>query len=90
MKIPLRFYYGNGTSKLRFYCPLAVSATIRRIFDQISNRSGIAVQWNVCLTEGLKYATLLICLTDSTIVAKLLTSLSGKCLILAQTEGSVD
>ena len=30
----------------RFYCALAVSATIRVILTKISNRSGIAVQWN--------------------------------------------
>ena len=34
---------------LRFYCALAVSATIRVILTKISNRSGIAVQWNVGL-----------------------------------------
>ena len=34
---------------LGFYCALklAVSATIRRILTKISNRSGIAVQWNI-------------------------------------------
>ena len=31
---------------LRFYYALAVSATIRVILTKISNRSGIAVQWN--------------------------------------------
>ena len=31
---------------LRFYCALAVSATIHVILTKISNRSGIAVQWN--------------------------------------------
>ena len=31
----------------RFYCALAVSATIRIILTKIWNRSGIAVQWNV-------------------------------------------
>ena len=31
---------------VRFYCALAVSATIRVILTKISNRSGIAVQWN--------------------------------------------
>ena len=30
----------------RFYCALAVSATIYVILTNISNRSGIAVQWN--------------------------------------------
>ena len=30
----------------RFYCALAVSATIRVIFTKNLNRSGIAVQWN--------------------------------------------
>ena len=30
----------------RFYCALAVSATIRVILTKISNRSGIAIQWN--------------------------------------------
>ena len=31
---------------LRFYCALAVFATIRVILTKISNRGGIAVQWN--------------------------------------------
>ena len=30
----------------RFYCALAVSATIRVFLTKISNRIGIAVQWN--------------------------------------------
>ena len=48
-EIPIRFYYDQGASTtrlLRFYCALAVSATIRVILTIISNRSGIAVQWN--------------------------------------------
>ena len=45
------FYYGICSSDRlllrpgRFYCALAVSATIRVILTKISNRSGIAVQW---------------------------------------------
>ena len=48
-EIPIRFYYDQGASTallLSFYCALAVSATIRDILTKISNRSGIAVQWN--------------------------------------------
>ena len=50
-EIPIRFYYDQGASTallhvLRFYCAFAVSATIRVILTKISNRSGIAVQWN--------------------------------------------
>ena len=48
-EIPIRFYYDLGVLTallLRFYCALAVSATIRVILTKISNRSGIAVQWN--------------------------------------------
>ena len=44
MKIPIRFYYDLDAS-LRFYCALAVSATIRVILTKISNRSGMAIQW---------------------------------------------
>ena len=42
----LRFYCSSTALLLRFYCALAVSATIRVILTKISNRSGIAVQWN--------------------------------------------
>ena len=48
-EIPIPFYYDLGASTallLRFYCALAVSATIHVILIKISNRSGIAVQWN--------------------------------------------
>ena len=48
-EIPIRFYYDQGASSallLRLYCVLVVSATIRVILTKISNRSGIAVQWN--------------------------------------------
>ena len=48
-EIPIRIYYDQGASTallLRFYCALAVSATIRVILTKISNLSGIAVQWN--------------------------------------------
>ena len=48
-EIQIRFYYDLGAStalRLRFYCALVVSATIRVILTKISNRSGIAVQWN--------------------------------------------
>ena len=48
-EILMRFYYDLGASTallLRFYCALAVSATIRVILTKILNRSGIAVQWN--------------------------------------------
>ena len=31
---------------LRFYCAFAVSVTIRVILTKLSNRSGIAIQWN--------------------------------------------
>ena len=54
-EIPLHFYYDQGASTallLRFYCALAVSATIRVILNKISNRSGIAVQWNGGLRKG--------------------------------------
>ena len=47
--IPIRFYYDQCACTalvLRFYCALAVSATIRVILTKISNRIGIAVQWN--------------------------------------------
>ena len=50
-EIPIRFNYDKGASTallLRFYCALAVSATIRVILTKISNRSGIAVHWNCC------------------------------------------
>ena len=39
---PGRFY----CAYIYIYCALAVSATIRVILTKISNRSGIAVQWN--------------------------------------------
>ena len=49
-EILIRFDYDLGASTalllLRFYCALVVSATIRVILTKISNRSGIAVQWN--------------------------------------------
>ena len=48
-EIPIRFYSDQGASTallLRFYCAFAVSATICVILTKISNRSGIAVQWN--------------------------------------------
>ena len=49
-EIPIRFYYmydqGASTALLLRYCALAVSATLRVILTKISNRSGIAVQWN--------------------------------------------
>ena len=47
-EIPICFYYdlGASTALLYIYCALAVSATIRVILTKISNRSGIAVQWN--------------------------------------------
>ena len=54
-EIPLHFYYDQGASTallLRFYCALAVSARIRVILNKISNRSGIAVQWNGGLRKG--------------------------------------
>ena len=57
-EIPIRFYYNLGASTallLRFYCALAVSVTIRVILTKISNRSGIAVQWN----GGLRNVTCL-------------------------------
>ena len=44
-EIPIRFYY-DIARLLRFYCALAVSATIRVFLTKILNRSGIAVQWN--------------------------------------------
>ena len=34
------------TLLLRFFCALAISVKIRVILTKISNRSGIAVQWN--------------------------------------------
>ena len=43
---------------LRFYCALAVSATIRRILNKISNRSGIAVQGNVCLKHTFHWSAI--------------------------------
>ena len=46
MNIPILFYYDIGASTA-----FAVSATIRVVFAKFSNRSGIAVQWNV----GLRY-----------------------------------
>ena len=48
-EIPMHFYYDLGASTmllLRCYCAFAVFATIRVILTKISNRSGIAVQWN--------------------------------------------
>ena len=48
-EIPIRFYYDLGAStalQLRFNCAPAVSVTFRDILTKISNRSGIAVQWN--------------------------------------------
>ena len=53
IKIPIRFYYDLGASTallLRFYCAHAISASIRVILTEISNRGGIAVQWNGGLT----------------------------------------
>ena len=53
-EIPIRLFYDQGAFTailLRFYCALAVSATIHVILTKISNRSGIAVQWNVGLTN---------------------------------------
>ena len=53
MKIPMRFYYdlsASTTLLLCSYSALAASATIRVILTKISNRSGIAVQWNGGLT----------------------------------------
>ena len=50
----LKFRYATSTTLallLRFYCALAFSVTIRVILTKISNRSGIAVQWNGGLTE---------------------------------------
>ena len=40
---------------MRFYCALAVSATIRVILIKISNRSGIAVQWGVLVKKEEQY-----------------------------------
>ena len=48
-EFPIRFYNDLGASTallMRFYCALAVSVTIRVILTKLSNRSGIAVQWN--------------------------------------------
>ena len=45
----LKIRYASTTTNallLRFCCALAVSATIRVVLTNISNRSGIAVQWN--------------------------------------------
>ena len=56
-EIPIRFYYDLGAStalQLRFNCALAVSATFRDILTKISNRSGIAVQWNGGLGYTIK------------------------------------
>ena len=47
IKTPLRFYYDNDASTT-LLCALGVSATICRILTKLSNRSEIAVQWNVC------------------------------------------
>ena len=55
-EIPIRFCCDQGASSallLRFYCALAVSATIRVILTKISNLSGIAVQWNGGLKDKL-------------------------------------
>ena len=49
MKIPMRFAYDLGASN----CAFTVSATIRVVFTELSNRSGIAVQWNVCFRHLL-------------------------------------
>ena len=43
-------FYIESEIPIRFYYALAVSATIRVILTKISNRSGIAVQWNGGLT----------------------------------------
>ena len=41
---------------VRFYCALAVSATIHVILTKILNRSGIAVQWNEGFTDYMYIA----------------------------------
>ena len=48
MKILIPLYYTR-----RFYCSLSVSATILVILAKISNRSGMAVQWNRGFSEHL-------------------------------------
>ena len=46
---------------MRFYCALAVSATIRVILTKILNRSRIAVQWNGGLTDEHAYISVKEC-----------------------------
>ena len=64
-EIPIRFSYDLGASTallLRYYCALVVSVTTSVILTKISNRSGIAVQWNVGFSSSLSaYIQLSLC-----------------------------
>ena len=57
-EITIRFYYDQGASTA-LLLSLAVSATIRVILTKISNRSGIAVQWNGGWGGGIRIFLLL-------------------------------
>ena len=53
-------FYIESQNTIRFYCDIGASVMIRVILTKISNRSGIAVQWNGGLRNKYQVAFILL------------------------------